>query len=45
MVAVCPQFGVSARQARDWLADMQKRSERGAFYYALPWTYFAARAV
>ncbi len=45
MVAVSPRFGVSAQQGQDWLAAMRTRSDRGAFYYALPWTYFTARAV
>ncbi|MGI4976935.1 MAG: methyltransferase domain-containing protein [Janthinobacterium lividum] len=45
MVALSPRLGVSVQQAQAWLIDLQRRSERGAFYYALPWTYFTARTI
>ncbi len=43
MVALSEEFGVLSERARDWLGDLQGRSESGTFYYALPWTYFVAR--
>jgi ubiquinone/menaquinone biosynthesis C-methylase UbiE len=44
MVALSSEFGVSTESAKEWLRGMEARSDAGAFYYALPWTYIFARA-
>ena len=44
IVALSNKFGVSAESAKAWLHDLEARSNAGAFYYALPWTYVIARA-
>ena len=43
IVALSERFGVSAESARAWLRSMEMRSDAGAFYYAMPWTYVLAR--
>jgi len=45
MVALSKEFGVSTESAAEWLHSLEARSDAGAFYYALPWTYVIARAV
>jgi SAM-dependent methyltransferase len=43
IVRLSPQYSVPAETAQRWLADLRMRSDAGAFYYALPWTYVLAR--
>ncbi len=43
IVALSKQFGISADDAKSWLAAQEVRSDAGTFYYALPWTYVIAR--
>lgn len=43
IVVLSERFGVSAESARAWLHGMETRSDAGAFYYAMPWTYVLAR--
>jgi SAM-dependent methyltransferase len=45
IVALSERFGVSAESAKAWLHSMEARSDSGAFYYAMPWTYVIARNV
>jgi SAM-dependent methyltransferase len=43
MIALCEEFGVPSVSAQHWLHSLEARSDAGAFYYALPWTYVVAR--
>jgi len=43
IVALSEQFGVATKDAEAWLLGLAARSDAGAFYYALPWTYVLAR--
>jgi SAM-dependent methyltransferase len=42
IVRLCGAYGVAADTARDWLKELESRSDAGTFYYALPWTYVLA---
>lgn len=43
VVALANDFGVADSVARNWFEALQLRSEAGAFYCAVPWTYVVAR--
>ena len=39
------QFGIPTKDVKGWLRGLAARSDAGAFYYALPWTYVLARKI
>jgi SAM-dependent methyltransferase len=43
IVAVSEQFGIPTKDVKGWLRGLAARSDAGAFYYALPWTYVLVR--